>query len=317
MHVLNSPTITKATTKATITQEKENIENEPYPGSITTNKNPLKLLTDNTINVICQAIKRGNTKKNACQLAGITPVQFNHLIRPAVKVQKRQEEQYQQALQPLEQKLQALSHLSPETEEDHALLIKEENNLQQQIQQVMEQHYQALQDMAANDVAHRAIQAVALAEASLEDALVDTWYQLRHSDWKAAKDFLARRFPKEWSEAAAQRKAGMLPSQQGTGNNQQVNVNILSQQLANNGANINGNPLLGAGVGVNNNGTNQNGNGNGFGFPYQGNTLTLGYTQNVQQMDLSKLTQEELDHFEKLLAKVPYSANDSDGEMET
>ena len=217
MQELNSPTI-----------EIENIENEPFPGSITTNRHPLKILTDNTISVVCLAIKRGNTKKNAFILAGITTLQFQALTRPAKKLQQRLQAQHQQVLQPLEQKLQALSLLVPETPEDQALLQKEEETLYLAIQSEMEQHYQTLQDLAANDVAHRAVQAVALAEASLEDALVDTWYQLRQSDWKAAKDLLARRFPKEWSEAAVQRKAGILPA--AGGNQQQVNVNILSQQ---------------------------------------------------------------------------------------
>ena len=310
MQELNSPTI-----------EIENIENEPFPGSITTNRHPLKLLTDNTISVVCLAIKRGNTKKNAFILAGITTLQFQALTRPAKKLQQRLQAQHQQVLQPLEQKLQALSLLLPETPEDQALLQKEEETLYLAIQSEMEQHYQTLQDLAANDVAHRAVQAVALAEASLEDALVDTWYQLRQSDWKAAKDLLARRFPKEWSEAAVQRKAGILPA--AGGNQQQVNVNILSQQnqLSQHsqqngaGAGAGGNPLLGTRQIIDP--TTIGGNNNNGSYPYQGNTLTLGYTQSVQTMDLSKLTQEELDHFEKLLAKVPYTADDPDGEMET
>jgi hypothetical protein len=45
--------------------------------------------------------------------------------------------------------------------------------------------------------------ALARAEAESEAALVRHWYVAAASDWRAARDLLARRFPERWGKSAA------------------------------------------------------------------------------------------------------------------
>lgn len=164
---------------------------------------PILSINPASILVISEAIKRGNTIRNACQLAGITITNYYYIMKEA----KEKIREADETGEPLD-----------------------ETNLGVML-----------------------YRSVKLAEATLEDQLVDTWYNLRHSDWKAARDMLSRRFPKDWAETK----------------NKNVQVS-------------------GPGGGA----------------------------IQVANMDLSKLTTEELERFEQLLAKVPQSGDDTDGEGE-
>lgn len=169
----------------------------------TTPSNPTGVLTmsPTTIIVVSDAIKRGNTIKNACQLAGLTTHRYYEIMRDA------------------KNRIDAADAKGVAIDEESIVIM----------------FYRA----------------VKMAEAILQDAMVDTWYNLRNTDYKAARDFLARRFPEEWSETK--------------------NKNV---------------KLSGPGGG-----------------PIE-----------VASMDLSKLSIEELEHFEQLLSKVPQPRDDTDGE---
>lgn len=168
------------------------------------NPNPAPpIVNPATIIVMAEAIKRGNTIRNACQLVGMTTQHYHSVMKSA------------------------------------RTKIKE-----------AEDRGEAVDETATTIMFYRAVKQ---AEAILEDTLVDTWYNLRHTDWKAARDLLARRFPKDWAETK--------------------NKNVA---------------ISGPGGGA----------------------------IQVQNMDLSKLTTEELENFERLLEKVPQSGDDTDGEGE-
>lgn len=178
-------------------------------------------LTPATIIVVAEAIKKGNTIRNACSMAGITQNRYNDMMRAG----KQKIDKAEAAC-----KILAEQSTDPEADQDtiNAPIRAVEADLHVQFYRAVHQ-----------------------AEAILEDNLVQTWYDLRSTDWKAARDLLARRFPKDWAE-------------QKTVNNRLSGPN---------------------------------------GGPVQ-----------VTDMDLSKLSNEELERFEQLLAKVPQPRDDTDGE---
>lgn len=119
------------------------------------------VFTPEVIAVLSAAILKGNTIRNACTLAGVPYVYFTTTMTRGKKL--------------IEESLNL-------SEEDSHKLLKDPFDDSVERFEVL---------------LYRQIKA---AEASLEDSLVETWYNLRHSDWKSAKEFLARRFPKDWSE---------------------------------------------------------------------------------------------------------------------
>lgn len=248
------------------------------------------VLTEQTVDKILEAIRRGNTRKNACLVAGITLQYFNAVTKNARKTFEYMVMRHQTNIQNIERQI------------EQAVMEEQVTILIEKLHKVITEHTEEVDYLKENNIYFRAYQEVTLAEAQLEDSVVFAWYNMRHTDWKAAKEFLAKRFSKDWSENALANKRALAQQQQlPQGPQQSINVNVLQQaavhhangalaQLSNNPANQNQNPI---------------------------SQLTVGITNSVQAMDLSNLTQEELDHFEQLLTKIPNTTNDSDGEIET
>lgn len=173
---------------------------------------PSVIFTPEVVAVLTAAILKGNTVRNACALAGVHYNYYTNSMRAGKKLLEATMDMSEE-----ERRRVLADSVNPEMERFEVYLYRQ----------------------------------VRAAEASLEDSLVETWYNLRHTDWKSAKEFLARRFPKDWAEVSTK------------------NLNISGP---------NGGPVQ------------------------------------ITNMDLSKLSTEELEKFEQLLSKIPQSGDDTDGE---